>query len=116
MYNRLESEKMLMELYGYKSCGEKHEENIFTKWYQAFYLFQKWNIDKRKAHFSSLINAGQMTRSEAMFLLTASPEYPELGIEKRVMGYPKRKHEDFKTDKWFSRISELVRFLRKWKF
>lgn len=116
MYNRKESEKMLIDKYGFQSTGSKHEENIFTRWYQSFYLFQKWNIDKRKAHFSSLINAGQLTRQEAMFLLTASPEYPQLGIEARVLKYPKRKHEDFKTDKVFGRISKVIRFLRRWKF
>src|SRR5688572_20135846 len=98
MYNRKESEQMLIEKYGFKSTGLKHEENLFTKWYQNFYLFTKFNIDKRKAHFSSLINAGQMTQAEAMFLLTASPVYPQLGLEARVMKYPKRSHYDFKTD------------------
>lgn len=112
MYNRKESEAMLIKEYGYQSCGEKHEESIFTKWYQNFYLFQKWSIDKRKAHYSSLINAGQMTRAEAMWLLTANPVYPELGIEQRVMKYEKHKHEDFKTDKWFDRISKLIKLFR----
>ena len=112
MYNRKESEKMLIEKYGFQSTGEKHEESVFTKWYQNFYLYQKWGIDKRKAHYSSLINSGQMTRPEAMFLLTANPVYPQLGIEDRIIKYPKRKHEDFKQDKWFDRISKIVRLFR----
>lgn len=115
-YNRLESEKMLIERYGYQSCGEKHEENIFTRWYQSFYLYTKFSIDKRKAHYSSLINAGQMTRAEAMELLAHSPIYPEMGIEQKVLSYPKHSHYDFKTDKWFNRISKIIKFLRKWKF
>lgn len=113
MYSRKESEQMLIEKYGFQSTGEKHEENIFTRWYQSFYLFQKFGIDKRKAHYSSLINAGQMTRKEAMDLLQANPIYPALGIEAKVLKYQKRSHYDFKTDKWFNRISKLIRWLRK---
>lgn len=115
MYSSKESKKLLAELYGWKDYGLKHEESVFTKWYQNFYLFQVRGIDKRKAHYSSLINAGQMTRSEAMFLLQANPVYPELGIEGKVMKYPRREHTDFKVDKWFDRISRIMRFLRKCK-
>ena len=111
-YNRTEAEQMLIKLYGYQSCGAKHEENIFTRWFQSFYLFQKWGIDKRTAHYSSLVNSGQMTRTEAMELLKAPSVYPQLGIEQKVMKYPKREHTDFKTDKWFGRISWLVKKLR----
>lgn len=113
-YNRKDSEKMLIETYNFQSTGGKHCENIFTKWYMNFYLFEKFNVDKRKAHFASLINAGQMTRSEAMFLLTASPVYPQLGIEKKVMSYPKRSHYDFKNDEliWNTLVS-IIRALRE---
>ena len=110
-YNRKESEQMLIERYDYKSTGEKHEENYFTWWFQNFYLFEKFSFDKRKAHLSSLINSGQMTRSDAMFLLTANPEYPELGIEKKVMAYPKRKHDEFKKDNY-----DLIAKIVKWRF
>ena len=110
-YNRKEAIETLQKEYGYEPYGEKHEESIFTKWYQNFYLFTKFGIDKRTAHYSSLINSGQMTREEAMFQLTASPIYPYLGIEKRVLKYPKREHTDFKTDKWYGKISKMVKIL-----
>ena len=117
MYNRIESEKMLIELYNYKSCGGKHEENLFTRWYQAFYLFNKFGIDKRKCFYSSLINADQMDRKTAMQLLAEPPTYERLNIDEvQVMKYKKRSHEEFKTDKWFGRMSKVIRFLRKWKF
>ena len=113
MYNRKESERMLIEKYGYKSTGEKHEENYFTWWFQNFYLYEKFGYDKRKAHYSSLINSGQMTRDEALFLLTANPVYPKFGIEKRVMEYPKKSHYDFKTDEWlFNAISKFIKLWR----
>ena len=117
MYNRKESEQMLIEKYGFRSTGEKHCENRFTLWYMNFYLFTKFNIDKRKAHYSSLINSGQMTRSEAMELLAEPPVYERLNIDEiQVMKYKKRRHEDFKTDWVFPLISKVIRFLRKWKF
>jgi N-acetyl sugar amidotransferase len=106
-YNRIEAEKFLCERFGFKSTGEKHEENYFTWWFQNYYLFTKFGIDKRKAHYSSLINSGQMTRDEALEKLASDPIYPELGIEKRVLNYAKREHESFPTDK------RLYDFIRK---
>ena len=115
-YNRQESEKMLIEKYGFQSTGEKHEESVFTKWFQNFYLYQKYGIDKRTAHFSSLVNSGQMTRAEAMEKLQTNPVYPLLGIEEKVMKYPKRPYTDFKTDEGlFTAISKTIRFLRRIK-
>jgi len=116
MYSSKESKKMLAEKFGWKPYGNKHEENVFTSWHMNFYLFEKFGIDKRKAHYSSLINSGQMTRKEAMDLLSENPIYPRLGIEERVMKYPRRSHDDYKKDEWlFNFIGSIVKTLR-WKF
>ena len=112
MYSSRESKKILAEKYGWQDYGGKHEESIFTAWFQSFYLFEKFGIDKRKAHYSSLINSGQMTRKGAMDLLTTRPVYPQLGIERKVMNYPKRPYTDFATDKWYGRISWLIKSLK----
>lgn len=113
-YNREEALATLKEKYGYKEYGDKHQESFFTWWFQSFYLYEKFGIDKRKAHYSSLICSGQMTREDAVQKLTECPVYPELGIEKKVMDYPKRPHTDFKTDeKVFARISSTIRTIRK---
>lgn len=115
MYNREKAVELLKDKYGFKDYGEKHCESIFTWWFQNYYLFEKFGIDKRKAHYSSLINSGQMERKTAMELLQKSPEYPYLGIERKVMDYPRRSHYDFKTDeKLYLRICRFVRFLRKY--
>ena len=112
-YNVVESKKDLSERYGWQDYGDKHEESIWTKWFQNFYLFEKFGIDKRKAHYSSLINSGQMTRDEALFKLTANPIYPRLGIEDRVMKYPKHDHMDYPNNlNLFNRISKVVKFFR----
>ena len=113
MYKSSEAKKMLAEKYGWQTYGEKHEESVFTKWFQSFWLFEVYGIDKRKAHFSSLIVSGQMTREEAMIRLAENPIYPKLGIEDKVMKYPKRPYTDFATDeRLFNFISMMVRALR----
>lgn len=110
-YYREGAIKTLTELYGYKHPGEKHEESVWTKWFQNFYLFEKFGVDKRKAHYSSLINSGQMTREEALECLTAAPVYPELGIEERVLKYPRHEHEEYPMDKWYGRIAKFVKYV-----
>lgn len=115
-YNREDAIKELQEKFGWEDYGEKHEESIFTKWFQNFFLFQKFGIDKRKAHYSSLIVSGQLSRDEALSKLQASPIYPKLGIEKKVMQYEKHDHHDYKTDeKLFNFISSVVKGLRNFK-
>lgn len=109
-YSRAASMKEL-EKFGFKDTGEKHEENYFTWWFQNWYLFTKFGIDKRKAHYSSMINSGQMSRSEAMQKLQQSPVFPELGIEAKVLKYPKHAHEDYSIDKWYGRIARLVTYV-----
>ena len=104
MYKSKEAKKMLSELYGWQDYGGKHEENVFTHWFQSFWLFERYGIDKRKAHYSSLINSKQMTRKEAMDLLADRPVYPELGIEQKVLKYPKKSYHDYKNSEWIRKL------------
>ena len=46
--------------------GGKHHESVFTRFFQAYMLPRKFNIDKRRAHLSTLICSGQVTREEAL--------------------------------------------------
>ena len=116
-YNREKAIKLLEEKYGWQDYGLKHEENVFTKWFQNYYLFQKFGIDKRKAHYSSLINSGQMTREEAMKLTQSNPIYPQLGIEEKVMKYPIRDYREFKTNEHlWNFLANFIRILKGlWK-
>ena len=61
---------------GWRDYGGKHYESIFTRFYQGYYLPKKFNVDKRKAHWSNLILSGQASRSEAIEDLNG-PTYPE---------------------------------------
>lgn len=61
---------------GWRDYGGKHYESVFTRWFQGYYLPQRFGYDKRIAHYSSLIMSGEMTRDEALALLE-TPNYPE---------------------------------------
>lgn len=114
-YNRLESEKMLSELYGFQTTGGKHEENVFTRWYQNFFLYEKYGIDKRKAFYSSLINSGRLDRKTAMQSLTTNPEYPKLGIEEQTMRYEKKSYHDYPNSEWIRKIViKIYKYIPKW--
>ncbi|MBX7124456.1 MAG: N-acetyl sugar amidotransferase [Cyclobacteriaceae bacterium] len=75
-YNKVEAMEILKTKLDWKYYGGKHYESIYTRFYQGYILPQKFGIDKRKAHLSSLIFAGQMTREQALAELQ-QPTYPE---------------------------------------
>ena len=103
----------LSKRFGWKDYYSKHCESLFTWWYQYFYLFEKFGIDKRKAHYSSLIMSGQITRKEAMDLLAEKPEFPELGLENRL-SYPHIPTNYFKNDeKLWLFLGTIIRQLRE---
>lgn len=64
----------------YREYPAKHYESIYTRFFQSYILPEKFNIDKRKAHYSVLILTGQMTRDEALKKLEAPP-YDKSSIE-----------------------------------
>lgn len=68
-YDKSEALGFLEREFGWRYYGGKHYESRWTRFYQAHYLPEKFGYDKRKAHQSSLIVTGQMTREEALRLL-----------------------------------------------
>lgn len=54
---------------GYKPYPYKHYESVFTRFYQGFLLKEKFGVDKRKVHLSTLVVNGEMERSDAEKLL-----------------------------------------------
>jgi N-acetyl sugar amidotransferase len=65
-YNKENVMDALKEKLEWKYYGGKHYESLFTRFYQGFVLPKKFGIDKRRAHFSTLINSGQMAREDAI--------------------------------------------------
>jgi N-acetyl sugar amidotransferase len=114
-YNKKEIKEIIKKELDWRDYGGKHYESIFTKFYQAYILPTKFKIDKRKAHLSTLICSGQITKQEALkeleqplyseAELKADKEYvlkkfglTELAFEE-IMQLPPKKHQDFKMDK-----------------
>lgn len=132
-YIGYEKPKALTELreeIGWRPYKRKHGESRFTRFFQEYYLPEKFGYDKRKAHFSSLIVAGQMTREEALAELQ-KPMYShaerEIDIEyvskklgfslpewKSVMEAPPANHTAFPNRAWmFSRKQPLAKMVRQ---
>jgi len=114
-YNKKEIKGVISRELGWRDYGGKHYESVFTKFYQAYILPEKFKIDKRKAHLSTLICSGQITKEEALAELE-QPIYPpselkddkeyvikKLGLTEEefdeIMSRPPRRHQEFKTDK-----------------
>lgn len=88
-YDKEEAKKFLMDELGWRSYGGKHHESIYTRFYQGVFLPEKFNIDKRYGHFSDLINAGQISREEALVQLQ-DPTY-SLDIQEEDREYVAKK-------------------------
>lgn len=74
-FNVEEVKKALQSEFNYVVYPYKHYESVFTRFYQGYILPKKFNVDKRKAHLSTLICSGQLTREEAIEELK-KPTYP----------------------------------------
>jgi N-acetyl sugar amidotransferase len=75
-YNKAFAMEALEKSYGYKPYPYKHYESIFTRFYQAYILPNKFKIDKRRLHLSTLVAAGQLDRAIALADLETIP-YPD---------------------------------------
>lgn len=71
-YTKSEAERTLNELYGWEKFQHKHHESRFTRFYEDFWMPKKFGYEKRRAHFSSLIMTGQMTREDALHRISSS--------------------------------------------
>lgn len=114
-YHKEEAKKIITEKLGWRDYGGKHYESIITRFYQGYILPKKFGIDKRRAHLSTLIAAGQMSREAALEkmkepimppdILKQDLEYvpKKLGLTKEefdgIMALSPKHHEDYPTDK-----------------
>ena len=75
-YVKAEAEATLETRFGWKRFQHKHHESRFTRFFEDYWLPRKFGFEKRRAHFSSLIMTGQMTRDEALQRIS-KPELSE---------------------------------------
>lgn len=135
-YNKTSAVAELSERFDWRPYPRKHGENRFTRFFQEYYLPAKLGIDKRRAHYSSLIVAGEMTREEALEKLQV-PLYTEDELREdleyvakkldftvdelnSVIAAPARKHTDYGNVAWMfdhsSRWVQLARYIAKGEF
>ncbi|QOW61717.1 N-acetyl sugar amidotransferase [Treponema pedis] len=137
-YNKEEAIKELQEFSGFTYYEAKHLENVLTKVIQLIWFKEKFKVDKRTSHLSSLIVSEQLTRDKALEIYNR-PAYDSIQMEKDIsfvlnklnisrdefnliLKKPPKQHSDYKTSYFldlFTNPSKLVllrkfrRFLRK---
>ncbi len=115
-YIKKEAEDRLEKLFGWQRFTHKHHESRFTRFYEDYWLPRRFGYEKRRAHFSSLIMTGQMTREQALDRIARSEmdehflkqefEYVahKLGLTKielqELFELPKRTYRDYKNKRW----------------
>lgn len=65
-YIKKEAMQLLEDQFGWQPYPQKHFESRFTKFYESYWLPEKFGYDVRKVQYASLIVTGQMTRDEAL--------------------------------------------------
>ncbi|ARZ02558.1 LPS biosynthesis protein [Yersinia ruckeri] len=115
-FNKKDAEDELEQKFGWQRFQHKHHESRFTRFYEDYWLPRRFGFHKRRAHFSSLILTGQMTREAALERL-AQPEMSEhfleqefeyvahkLGITveelQQLFEQPKKTYRDYKNKRW----------------
>jgi len=113
-YVKDEVKALLQKELDWKDYGGKHYESIWTRFYQGYILPAKFGVDKRKAHLSTLVCSGQMTKEEALNEMKQPAYDPaQLKIDKEfvlkkfglteaefdaLMKLPIRDHREFDTE------------------
>jgi putative aminotransferase len=111
-----DAEDELERLFGWQRFQHKHHESRFTRFYEDYWLPRKFGFHKRRAHFSSLIMTGQMTREQALARIT-QPEMDEhflqqefeyvahkLGLTvaqlQEIFEGPNKTYRDYRNKRW----------------
>jgi len=76
-YIKAEASKLLADRYAWKPYPQKHFESRFTKFYEGYWLPERFGFDTRKVQYSSLILTKQMKREEALEKLKKPAYDPE---------------------------------------
>jgi N-acetyl sugar amidotransferase len=131
-YVKKAAKEFLKKELGWRDYGGKHYESVFTRFFQGYYLPTKFGYDKRRAHLSSLILSGEISRKEALEQLEVN-EYTEAMINEdkaflikklriadkdleNIMGAPLKTFKDYPSNyplfKFKSKIVDLIRRLK----
>lgn len=72
-FTRASMVEVLQKEYGYVPYGQKHFEDLITKFLEGWWQPTRFGHDIRRAQLSSLVITGQMTRDEALKILEQPP-------------------------------------------
>lgn len=115
-YAKKDAEDELEHFFGWQRFQHKHHESRFTRFYEDYWLPRKFGFHKRRAHFSSLIMTGQMTRDAALARI-AKPEMDEHFLQQefeyvahkldltvdelqQIFDAPNKTYRDYKNKRW----------------
>lgn len=124
VYDKEEAMQLLNEKYGWLKYENKHYENVFTRFFEGYYLPHKFGFDTRKNVFSNEILAGTMTRDEAIERL-GKPAYDtdqmqldkeyiakKLGITPEefddIIEQPNKTPHDYKNEEWITKLGIFI--------
>jgi putative aminotransferase len=123
-YTKAEAEETLNRLYGWEPFQHKHHESRFTRFYEDYWMPKKFGYHKRRAHFSSLIMTGEMTREAALDRLSRpemdahflSQEFDyvanKLGVTREelqaIFDGPNKTYRDYKNKRWLIKLGANV--------
>lgn len=116
VYDKEKAQDFLHEKYGWTKYENKHYENVFTRFFEGYYLPHKFGFDTRKNVLSNQILAGTITREEALKILETPPydidqmeqdkEYiaKKMGITAKefdeIIALPNKTPADYKNEMW----------------
>ena len=130
-YEKKEAQRMLGEKIGWKDYGIKHGESVYTRFFQNYILPKKFGFDKRRAHLSTLICSGQITREGALEEMRRPPyasekeareekEYvaSKLGLSEgefeKILALPVKAYKDYPNNHLlFNELNFLVRLAKR---
>ncbi|MDG2409510.1 MAG: N-acetyl sugar amidotransferase [Pirellulales bacterium] len=98
-YSRCDAVSTISAEFGWRDYGVKHGESTFTKFYQEYLLPKKFGVEKKKAHLSTLIHTGEISRAEAIeeYHSSSVPEHEQQAIKSYVLKKLGFSESEFKT-------------------
>jgi N-acetyl sugar amidotransferase len=93
-YNKEEAKTIIKRELKWEDYGGHHHENVFTRFFQSYYLPVKFNIDKRKVEYSALVRSSQLDRVNAVNKINTPYPYDQKDINFVI------KKLDFSSQEW----------------
>jgi N-acetyl sugar amidotransferase len=130
-YVKSDAKKLLIDELSWRDYGGKHYESIFTRFFHAYYLPNKFEYDLRKTYLAALICSGQITRDEALEELKNPPAKEEMLVNDKeyvmkklglsteefesIMNGSKNSFDEYpNSDKLWKNFSKIIKIARSY--